>query len=157
MSGDFTFTESTADNQTKIVLTGYVNEFAKLPEILNPAATMRIGLKGVTGLNSVGTRNWCDWLRTIKPPTVIILEECPMIFVKAFNQVQGALTPTTQVASFYVPYYSDDTGERKDVLFVSGQHFMTGGVKPPEVKDSAGKPMEMDVIAESYFAFLKRT
>lgn len=71
--------------------------------------------------------------------------------------VQGFLPTNGKVASFYVPFYSDESGEDKSVLFTQGKEYTDSGLGAlPEVKDSAGKPMEMDVVEAKYFKFLKK-
>jgi hypothetical protein len=68
--------------------------------------------------------------------------------------VKGFLTEVMQVDSFFVPFYSQTTGERQDFLVVRGKHFDEVAVKVPELKDSQGNTMEADVSA-NYFSFLK--
>jgi hypothetical protein len=61
------------------------------------------------------------------------------------------------VASFYVPYYSEETDERKDVLFMLGKEYtLDGNLKMPSIKDSKGNEMEIDVNQKTYFSFIKK-
>lgn len=156
MSTAFSIEEKQQPGVNFVKISGPVNEFAEFKKVtLSPV--VRIDLGASTGLNSVGTRNWCLWIRSFTPPSVVLLENCPMIFVKAFNQVSGALPSNAHVTSFIVPYVSDPTGERNNFLFVKDQHFKESGeLNPPTLTDSKGLPMEMDVIPQSYFSFLGR-
>lgn len=141
----------------KVFLTGELREDSLLPELPDTGGKIIINLDLVTGLNSVGTRLWCRWIAdaSSKFPEVII-EEAPMLFVKAFGQIQGAITKNCKVASLKVPYYSDALGENKNVTVKLGEHYSYDGpFKLPEVKDSLGQPMDVDVIEDAYFSFLK--
>lgn len=159
MSSTAKFTMQTTMNgsEAQIEMIGYINEFATFTPLTAPASIVKINLRGVNGLNSVGTRNWCQYLATLKPPTKIILDGCPVIVVKALNQVEGAFPANADVNSFLVPFISDASGQRLDVLFANGTHFSPKGeLKVPEVKDAVGNAMDMDIIPEVYFSFLKR-
>ena len=141
----------------KVYLTGELREDSVLPEFPAGGGKLIINLDLVTGLNSVGTRLWCRWIEAAngKYPEIII-EEAPMLFVKAFGQIQGALTKNCKVASLKVPYYSDSLGENKNVTVKLGEHYSYDGpFQLPEVKDSVGNLMEVDVIEDAYFSFLK--
>jgi hypothetical protein len=71
--------------------------------------------------------------------------------------VQGFLPASGRVNSFYVPFYNDDSGAEKSVLFRNGQEFTDTGLGTiPEVKDEEGNAMEMDVVEAKYFKFLKK-
>lgn len=145
--------EKTSEAMISYEIHGYVDENVKFPP-MKFAPTIRISLEKVTGLNSVGTREWCGWISQIGPPTLIRVEFCPLIFVKCFNSVKGALAENMQIMSFYVPFFSEELGERKNVLLVRGVNFHNDAdLKFPEVIDSKGKPMEMDVLSD-YFRFL---
>jgi hypothetical protein len=151
----FSLVQRTTGIETYVLVTGYVNEEANFaPVKITPI--MRISLKDVDGLNSIGTRSWCRWMQAMSGCTEVWLEYCPVLFVKAFNQVMGSLLPNTIVQSFYVPYYSDETDEAQEVLYENGKDFnLNGSFKLKEIKDSKGKPMEPDVVLEPYLAFLK--
>lgn len=147
--------ESKKAGDTLVVkLSGDLAEGAVLPEIESePKININVGK--ITKLNSYGTRLWCIWVNRFKEPTQMYLEECPVIFVKSFSMVKGFLPANMEVLSFYVPFYSDATGERQDFLALKGKHFFDGGkLDIPEVKDSKGNPMEMDIIPATYLAFL---
>lgn len=147
--------KSWVDGDTTFVdLSGAIDEKAQFGDV-KLSFKVTINADKVSFINSVGTRAWCLWIQRFREPAEVTLVRCPAILVKSFNSVKGFLTPQCQIQSFYVPFYSDETGERKDVLLVRGTHFNGPKVQLPPVVDSAGKPMEMDVVAERYFTFLK--
>jgi len=156
MAESFSLTQSEQAGRLQIIVRGMVNEKAEFPKI-PPVPELYIDLEKVEGLNSTGTRNWCFWVRQIPSPTQIYLEKCPILFVKAFNQISGALPSNASVQSFFVPFIADESGERKDILFVRDENFSdSSSLQIPVVFDSGGKLMEMDVLQQSYFEFLKR-
>jgi hypothetical protein len=72
--------------------------------------------------------------------------------------VQGFLPATGRVLSFYVPYYSEETGNEKLVLFRYGHEFTDQGMQnvPEIIKDDDGSEMEIDVVDSKYFKFIKK-
>jgi hypothetical protein len=115
-----------------------------------------LDLAGVTAINSVGIREWIKWIKAFPEAVKLKVRHVPKIIVDQINMVAGFLPPGTVIESFYVPYYSDNSGSEKMVLFQNGKEFDAGGVRPPEeVKDDSGEVMEMDVIEAKYFKFLK--
>jgi hypothetical protein len=147
--------KSKVDGDTTFVdIGGSIDEKAQFGD-LKVNSKVTVNLEKVAFINSVGTRAWCLWIQRFRAPIEVTLVRCPAILVKSFNSVKGFLTPQCQVQSFFVPFYSDETGERKDVLLVRGTHFSGPTVQLPEVLDQSGRPMEMDVVPELYFTFLK--
>jgi len=139
---------------TFVEMGGAIDERAQFGDV-KATDKMVVNLEGVNFLNSVGTRSWCLWLQRFRAPAEVTLVRCPVIMVKSFASVKSFLTDRCVVQSFYIPFYSDKTGERKDFLMVRGTHFGTGEIKLPEIRDSAGDVMEMDVIPELYLSFIK--
>ncbi len=151
---DFKCTKDVSPQLTTLSISGYVNEHAKFPPV-ETAPAIKIDLKAVTGLNSVGTRSWLVWVKNSLPDVPITIVNAPTLFVKMFGEVQGTLSPKIRVDSFLVPYYSDETGERRDVLFERGKQFDNNGqVNAPDLKDTAGHKLELDVLP-NFFNFLK--
>jgi hypothetical protein len=123
---------------------------------LEGAPEIEVHLKEVKSINSCGIREWIKWMSTAKG-TKINLVECPKVLVDQINMVDGFLPQTAQVQSFFVPYYCEDSGEEKMVLFNFGKEYTNGALTPPAgIKDSGGREMEMDVIEAKYFRFIKK-
>lgn len=137
-------------------LSGDLDENSQLPTF-KERKNIRINMGKVTSINSYGVKIWCTWISGHKEWDAIIIEEAPFVFIRHISSVRGFITPNTTILSFYVPYFSEDTQERKDVLFLREREFFKdGSLKIPEVMDSKGQKMELDVIESSYFAFLKK-
>jgi ABC-type transporter Mla MlaB component len=144
------------DNEWTLVLKGPLDEFAVLP-VSTGSTQIRMDLKDVSHLNSSGIQIWCQWLNRQSTGVLIYMENCPFVIAKHFSTVRGVLTPNIVVESFFVPYYSSLTGERKDQLYRLGKEFyLDGSVHHPRVIDSKGNEMEMDIFPETYFSFLKK-
>ncbi len=117
---------------------------------------IELDLNSVKSINSCGIREWIKWLGTNSIAKMTYVN-CPKIIIDQINMVDGFLPRNGQVLSFYVPYYNDESGAEKNVLFRHGQEFGDAGVKPPgKVTDDTGLSMEMDVIETKYFKFLTK-
>lgn len=138
-------------------LKGNIDEDANFaPPDIGGAGAVVLDLAGVSAINSVGIREWIKWVKTFSGSVQLSVRRCPKIIVDQINMVAGFLPAGTKVESFFVPYYSDASGNEKMVLFEHGKEFKEGEVHaPPEVKDESGEVMEMDVIEAKYFKFLK--
>lgn len=142
---------------SKVTVNGVIDEDVDFnPYNLGGSSHIEFHLGGVKSINSCGIREWIKWIETAGGAPVQY-HECPKIIVDQINMVQGFLPAQGKVQSFYVPYYNDDSGSEKNVLFRYGQEFTDSGVTPPAgVKDEKGAEMEMDVVEAKYFKFLKK-
>jgi len=117
---------------------------------------IEIDLSGIKSINSCGIREWIKWIGS-GAGSSITYSNCPKVIVDQINMVDGFLPSNAKVLSFYVPYYNDEVGTEKNILFRYGAEYKEGAVTPPaEVKDEQGQPMEMDVIETKYFKFIKK-
>ena len=72
--------------------------------------------------------------------------------------IQGFLPDHAKVMSFYVLFYSEKTGDEKEILFTHGTNYDERGVfLTPKVLDDNQNQMEMDVAPAKYFKFLKKS
>jgi len=122
---------------------------------INGAQEVYIDMDGIKSINSCGIREWIKWISEGASARVTYAK-CPKVIVDQMNMVDGFLPTYAKVESFYVPYYNEDSGSEKNVLFRYGVEFREGQVQPPsEVKDEGGQSMEMDIIESKYFKFIK--
>lgn len=129
-------------------------DFSQIPIAGN--SEIELNLQNLKSINSCGIREWIQWMGTAGSAK-ITFSLCPKVIVDQINMVDGFLPANGKVASFYVPYYNDDSGSEKNVLFTYGTEFSESSVNPPkDIKDEEGNPMEMDVIEAKYFKFLKK-
>ncbi len=135
---------------------GYFDESARLPFPEARAQSFEVDLGEIDGLSSYGVRSWCQWIKQIDPFVKVTLTNCPTIFVKSFNSVEGFFTRNMIVKSFFVPYYSPVDDSRKDVLYVAGENFTPAGViQHPKVTNEKGVALELDTLT-NYFRFLDK-
>lgn len=144
-------------NTLQLTLSGTIDEdvdFNQIPISGKPSVELILG--GVKSINSCGIREWIKWMGTTAGAEVK-WSECPKVIVDQINMVDGFLPANGKVISFYVPYFCEDSGSEKNVLFRYGTEFSENQVTPPaSVKDDDGNEMEMDVIEAKYFKFIRK-
>ncbi len=140
-----------------INMAGTIDEDADFTQMnLMEAQEIELELSGIKSINSCGIREWIKWMATNKNAK-IDFKQCPKVIVDQINMVDGFLPQNGKVSSFFVPYYNDDSGTEKNILFSLGKEFSDGSVNPPgSIKDDQGNTMEMDIIESKYFKFIKR-
>ncbi len=141
----------------KIEMAGTIDEDVDFTQLnLGDVQAVALELSGVKSINSCGIREWLKWMGTNKDAK-IEFNQCPKVIVDQINMVDGFLPQNGKVSSFFVPYYNDDSGTEKNILFRFGTEYTEGNITPPaEVKDDQGNAMEMDIIESKYFKFIKR-
>lgn len=157
--GQFSIDKQQDGAQLVLSFNGQIDEDASFAEAdLSGAGEVILDLEGIVAINSCGIREWIKWIRTAPETSQIVYKKCPKIIVDQINMVAGFLPENGKVESFFVPYYCDESGAEKMVLFTEGQEFGGGGVNPPEkvTCDESGEEMEMDVIEAKYFKFLNK-
>jgi hypothetical protein len=144
-------------DKLSVQMNGTIDEDVDFTQFnLGGAPQVEMQLEGVKSINSCGIREWIKWMGTANG-SQIVFKNCPKVIVDQINMVDGFLPTNAKVESFYVPYYNDDSGSEKNVLFQNGKEFTDGSVNPPAaVKDEEGNDMEMDVIESKYFKFIKK-
>lgn len=146
-----------AGEKLNLTLAGSIDEDTDFNQIpFGGAKEIEIKMGGVKSINSCGIREWIKWISTAGGAN-IQWHECPKVIVDQINMVDGFLPNNAKVLSFFVPYYNDEMGSEKNVLFRFGTEFTANSVTPPaSVKDDEGNLMEMDVIEAKYFKFIKK-
>lgn len=148
-----------ADKCTTIHLKGSLNEYSSSLDgvDVNPRFDLDIDLRELTALNSLGIRNFQKWIFNVRCERLRLFY-CPRLFVNQINLIEGFLPKKTEVESFFVPYFSEKTGEDAAVLFTKYLEYkkVEGKIvlSYPEVLDSQGEAMELDVTSDQYFRFL---
>jgi len=134
---------------------------ANLPTLEDPESIqhLEIWFGPDVAFNSYGIRDWMKWLKPLadKEKTIIELYDCPESVIHLINMITGFIPRNAEVVSFYVSFYSEESGETQKVLFKRGHQFFEDKVVLPEVKDSQGNTMLIDVDEAKFFRFLKPT
>ena len=156
--GQFQVDKKAEGGGLTVSLRGNIDEDAVLANIgFDGAQQITLDLDKVTAINSCGIREWIKWLRGAPGDAKIIYRNCPKIIVDQINMVAGFLPDNAKVESFYVPYFNEESGTEKMILFRRGTEFKDGEFNPPAtVKDETGQAMEMDVIEAKYFKFIMK-
>ena len=144
-------------NHAFLSLSGIIDEDMDFSQVnLEGITSLEIDLGSVKSINSCGIREWIKWISGLQSMQ-IFLKNCPKVIVDQINMVHGFLPSNAKVMSFYVPFFNDDVGSEKDVLFEYGKDFTEEVVRIPDnITDDDGNPMELDVVESKYFKFLKR-
>lgn len=140
-----------------VEMQGVIDEDADFSQIkISDSQTVELRMEALKSINSCGIREWIKWVGTAAEAQ-IVYSKCPKVIVDQINMVEGFLPSNAKVESFFVPYYNDDSGSEKNILFSHGKEFTDSGVTPPSaVKDEEGNDMEMDVIEAKYFKFIQK-
>lgn len=160
MSKEFSLQISqNAHGQTVVEISGAITEnFVVTSNLVAGDIPIEIDLGKVDSLNSNGIRSFKLWLASLKNPE-ICFSKCPYFFINQVNVINNFLPPQSKILSFYVPFYSSKTDEEKFVLFTDGQEITNRGgglyINIPSILDKTGHVMEMDVVSDKFFAFLR--
>ena len=144
----------------RLAFAGTIDEDVEFPAIeAGKYQSITLDLSAIKAINSVGFREWLNWIRPLAEKSDFVLENCPKAMVFQFNMVEGFLPPRSKVASFFVPFYSEGEDKEANVLFTVGKEVTANGGSVSINYDpkAAGMPddMEMDVTESKYFQFLK--
>lgn len=142
-----------------VLFSGALTEASTLdlaPSTLGEAVTL--DLQEIRRINSAGAQLWTQWLRGFTPEQRLRFERLPPAFVQLASVVEGVLPPSATVESFFVPYFDESRGESENVLFVREKQFTDRELMlPPFLRSPVtNQPLEIDVVPEKYFQFLKR-
>ncbi len=148
------------DETVLLTLQGSLNEYSsELHEVeVHHAYDLSLDLRYLTAINSIGIRNFQNWINKVQSKRIIFLR-CPRNFVHQLNMVHGFLPSRSEIRSFYVTYFSEATGAEIEKLFVRDIDYeVVHGecvIKAAEVRDAYGNLMEIDDIKGQFFKFLK--
>lgn len=150
------FTQTNENGKTVLTLVGQIDEsFPPQLHSFKPSSDLVINLDQVKMINSLGIREWIKFMNA-NLSTKIELVMAPKIFIDQVNMVQGFITSNCKIMSFYVPYFNEDNNSEKNVLFSLGKEFGEGFLNVAgSVKGEDGSDLELDVVEQKYFKFLK--
>ena len=139
-----------------VTLTGTVTERAALEPLVGELASagkVQFDLGEIRRLNSSGVREWVEFMRALPATVEARFDNCSTAVVHQINLIHG-FTGRAKVCSIRVPFVCDGCGlEESTTLPV--EHGVMPSLGDRTCK-KCGRPMELDDIAESYFAFLLR-
>jgi anti-anti-sigma regulatory factor len=145
-------------------ISGMINENTDFGLLeLGDAKVIIMDLEQVTSLNSMGLRNWLNWIKTVKSRMQFNFRNCPRAVVDQMNILHGFLPMGAVIESFFVPYSCASCSHEENYLATRGKDYMEGtvdvkaGTILPEKRPCpvCSASMEWDVLPEQYFSFLK--
>lgn len=154
-----TIKQSKKDKTLQIDLIGTVDESASYADIsFMGVSKLVINTRDLTSINSWGVREWVRWVRTFPLGMETTLVECASILVDNINMIAGFLPRGAAVESFFVPYYCNSCNHSGEYLFESDIDVKNGNIVESRSAtcENCNRPAEWDIIASSYFRFLKK-
>lgn len=146
-------------------LSGAIDEDVQFP-VLNLGGIEQVlfDLKDVKSINSVGIREWLNWVKPISEQSQLSLKNCPKALVFQFNMVEGFLPKGAKVQSLYVPFFCEKCDKEENILFSFGKELKVeaGALKLDydiasfNLCKEADCELAMDVTEAKYFHFVKR-
>ena len=161
----FRFSKDVSQRTANLKFEGSIDEDSEFPTIgESEVDQIVIDLKGVKGINSVGIREWMNWIRPLATGAQVTLVAAPKPMVFQFNMVDGFVPNKAKVISFFVPFFCETCDKEQEILFTVGKDVVVqnGNVnitfdpKAANICDSSNCAVEMDVSLAKYFQFLKK-
>lgn len=140
-------------------LSGVLNEYADFSSLLTRTEPLRLNMRQVSRLNSIGIRNLLKFLADWGSKA-FSYDQCPSEFVDQLNMIPALLGTKShgEVLSLYVPYECSNCDHDEDVLAKTADFSdkIKAGQEPP--KHPCPKcGSQMAVLTDSFFVFLERT
>ncbi len=151
----FSAKASEAKDVLKLEMAGHIDENSTFPDIQSTKKSIiEIDLGGIKALNSLGIRSWIKWING-NSKVDFVFENCPKVVVDHCNMISSFLPKKAKVKSFFVPYYSQESGEERNVLLRYGVDYDDKEVRTPKgIVDSLNNPMEIEFVESKYYKFL---
>jgi hypothetical protein len=161
---EFKSQQTQSGSNLALAFTGVIDEDVEFPQVTPPEGELHIDLQNVSSINSVGIREWLNWITPLAEKSKVILMNAPKALVFQFNMVEGFLPKNAKVNSFYVPYFCETCDQEYNVLFnvgkevevSAGQYKINYDVKAANLCKGADCEIEMDASEGKYFQFLKK-
>jgi anti-anti-sigma regulatory factor len=141
---------------TSVELTGDIDEHAGLAALASLSGKVVFQLSGVRRINSMGVREWVNFVRALPGVTELVLTQCSPAFIAQLNMIHGFAGPA-KVHSFFAPYVCERCNREELKLLEVATHFPDGCSfdRVPELRcEQCGLALEFDDIPEHYLQFL---
>ncbi|MBL0214411.1 MAG: anti-sigma factor antagonist [Myxococcales bacterium] len=140
-----------------IKLAGVLDEHNQLGELTEKvgAGTALINLSGVERINSIGTRDWVNWLASLEARGIQpVLVACSPAIVAQLNRVKN-FVGNGVVKSVQVPYHCAACGQKRALLVHVAQLGAPPHHPPPCACEACDAQMTVDDESGAYFAFVR--
>lgn len=141
-----------------IKLSGPLDENVILPKFEGPVPDrLNIDLKDLANINSVGCRNWMNWIKSVKAKDGIFLHNCPPHFISQVSILFGFVPEGVVIQSFFVPYYCDACGAEELLKIEAGAlGFTDFKIDDEIICPVCSALMHIDVVKDKFLAFWKK-
>jgi anti-anti-sigma regulatory factor len=142
----------------RLVLAGRIDERAHIADLSATVdeKVLAIDLAGVTYINSLGVRDWVNFLRELaKRDVALTLERCAEVMVLQMNMIVDA-RGAARVTSFHAPFACDACGWEGSRLVETAevQPMVAAGRAPETECPDCAQPARFADFVDRYFLFL---
>lgn len=154
--GNFKITEKPESSAIEIVFIGSVDEAFKFPAVDAKFSKLFVDLDHVSYVSSFGVKNWVSWVATLPKTIEVEFSRARYSVISNVNSVHGFLPTKCKIKSLYAPFIDSNGNDSVEILLEEGKHFFQGGkLALPEIINSSGNKLEIDVVEAKFFRFLK--
>lgn len=138
-------------------LSGVLNEYADFSQLLGKSQPLRLNLKGLQRLNSIGIRNLLKFLSDFGDRE-LIYEECPSEFIDQINMIPALMgvKKNCKIKSLFVPLECSACDHEDEVLSEVSALNLAPGATPTPTHTCSKCGGKMSILTDSFFIFLMR-
>lgn len=141
-----------------VYLSGYIDEFSDYAPLLAMGPPLRLNLRHITALNSLGIRKWILFIKSLGV-SLVEFYECSPQFIDTVNMLPDMVSPTgnmKRIKSIVIPYECSKCQKSQELIAVMEKmaknlEDITLGPTPCPHCESASYPQ---VTVEDHFLFL---
>jgi anti-anti-sigma regulatory factor len=144
---------STANNETRAIITGDITEKSGFSELLpDLSGAVVLDLLGVKQVNSAGVKEWIHFINAVREKGVsLALERCSVPIVHQLN-LWGQFRGGAEVRSVQAPYFcATCSAEHGKLIDLTSNAPIDFDEAPP--CPTCGTAMEFDDLPEQFFSF----
>ena len=139
-----------------VYFAGEINETVDFSELAaSLSGKVQFHLQGVRYINSIGTREWIKFVRSLPAVTELTLACCSAAIVAQLNVISNFCGPG-ELISFYAPYRCGQCNTEIAKLIDIKHCFPDPKTRHPPIFtcDACAHPLEFDELPDHYMAFL---
>jgi hypothetical protein len=139
---------------TAVELYGQIGDDAVFDELASGlAGVVVLQLGEITRVNSVGVREWIEFVDGLDRVSELVFSHCSTSIVGQLNTI-SSFRGAASIRSFYAPYRCE-TCDRDEVRLVDVQTHKPSPDRVPRFRcTTCGEPMALDDLPGRYLAFL---
>lgn len=154
MSEPLTVAINKTETGTVVEVGGWLDGHSKLPDLGFIAGTLIVNLYELSFINSLGIRDWVNWIKSVRAEKGITLVRCSPPFVRQISILKNFIPEGVAVESICVPYHCDHCMREERRLVDVNTLLQTLPSSIPCVM--CKEPMDIDVVKNTYFKFWEK-